>query len=147
SLQSNDITGALAAVNSTLSQIPTSTDLLIWKGILLEKTGDMAGSKSSFDLGLTSATSDKGFYLQRAITYVRLGDSPHVIADMNTVLAKYPDTAEAYYVRASGYEGVGKRTEAMADLTKCADLAQAAGNDALYAQAKVRLGTLMQAGQ
>lgn len=147
SLQTNDIPGALAAVDSTLSQIPTSTDLLIWKGILLEKAGDLAGSKHYFELGLASVISDKDFYLDRAITYVRIGDSPHVISDMDILLAKYPDNAEAYYVRASGYEGVGKRAEAMADLAKSAELAQATGNDALYAQAKVRLGTMMQAGQ
>ncbi len=147
SLQVNDVPGAVAAIDSTLLKMPTNTDLLIWKGILLEKTGDLTGSAKSYALGLANATSDKDFYLERAITFVRVGESAHVITDTNTVLAKYPDNAEAYYIRATGYEGMGKRVEAMADLQKSADLAQAAGNDALFAQSRVRLGTMMQAGQ
>jgi tetratricopeptide (TPR) repeat protein len=147
SLGTNDLPGAISAIDSTLLKMPTNTDLLIWKGILLEKTGDLAGSMKSYNLGLSNATSDRDFYLGRAITFVRIGESYRVITDTNTVLAKYPDSAEAYYVRATGYEGIGKRIEAMADLEKSAELAQAAGNDALFAQARVRLGTMMQAGR
>lgn len=146
SLDLKDLPAAMAAIDSTLLKMPTNTDLLIWKGILMEKSGDIAGGNQSFELGLANASSETDFFLERAITFVRIGDSNRVITDTNTIIAKYPDSAEAYYIRATGYEGVGKRVEAMADLQKSADLAQAAGNDALFAQSRVRLGTLMQAG-
>ena len=147
SLDKNDIPTALAAIDSTLLKMPTNTDLLIWKGILLEMSGDFSGSQTSYAQGLANANSDIDYYLERAITFVRIGESLKVITDTNTVLLKYPDSAEAYYIRATGYEGIGKRSEAMDDLQKSADLAQAAGNDALFAQSRVRLGTLMQAGR
>ena len=77
---------------------------------------------------------------------MRIGDFQRVLTDTNQLIQMYPDLAEAYYMRASGYEGLGQRTQAMADLEKCGELAQAQGNDTLYAQSRVRLATLMQAG-
>ena len=145
-LQSDNLPGAIAAIDVGLQEVPTSTELLIWKGILLEQSGDAEGSAVSYEQGLANAESDRLFYLQRALAFVRLGDYARVITDTNTVLEKYPDSAEAYYVRATGYEGSGDRVQAIADLEKCADLAQAQGNDSLFAQARVRMGTLMQAG-
>jgi tetratricopeptide (TPR) repeat protein len=145
-LESNSIPGAIAAIDSGLAKIPTSTELLIWKGILLEKSGNQQAGTASYQQALAHAESDRDFYLQRAIVSVRLGDYARVVTDTTTVIQKYPDAADAYYVRASGYDGLGERTEAIADLEKCADLAQASGNDALFAQARVRMGTLMQGG-
>jgi tetratricopeptide (TPR) repeat protein len=147
SLGKQDIPGAMATINTALTKLPTNTELLIWKGILLQSTGDLQASDSSFTQALKYAASEQDFYLQRAITYVRLGESDRVISDTNVIIQKYPTSAEAYYIRATGYEALGKRVEAIADLQKCGDLAQAAGNDALFAQARVRLGTLLQGGQ
>jgi tetratricopeptide (TPR) repeat protein len=145
-LQVKDVPGAVAAIDTGLKVVPTSTELLIWKGILAEKAGDTAASESAFEAGLSYAASDREFYLQRALAYIRMGDYQHTITDTNTVLQKYPDSAEAYYIRATGYEGIGDRLQAIADLEKSAQLAQQQGNDPLYAQARLRMGTLMQAG-
>jgi tetratricopeptide (TPR) repeat protein len=145
-LETNGIPGAIAAIDSGLTKVPTSTELLIWKGILLEKSGNSQAGSASYQQALAYAASDHDFYLQRAMAFVQLGDYARVVTDTTTVIQKYPDAADAYYVRASGYEGLGKRNEAIADLEKCGELAQAAGNDALFAQARVRMGTLMQGG-
>jgi tetratricopeptide (TPR) repeat protein len=143
-LYKQDMTAVQAAIDEGLTQVPTSTELLIWKGYLYEKAGDQQAADASYDLALTSAGSDKEFLLQRSMDFMRLGEYARVVTDTTTIIQKYPDSAEGYYMRASGYEGQGERELAMADLEKCGELAQAAGNDSLYAQSRVRLATLMQ---
>ena len=145
-LETEGIPGAIAAIDAGLTKMPTSTELLIWKGMLLEKSGNPQAGAASYQQAQAHSESDHDFYLQRAMVFVRVGDYARVVTDTTTVIQKYPDAADAYYVRASGYEGLGMRNEAIADLQKCADLAQAAGNDALFAQARVRMGTLIQGG-
>lgn len=145
-LQQNNVPRALQSIDSALVNLPTNTELLIWKGVLLKTSGDITASQQTYEQAMRAAGSDKEFYLVRALTYVRLGDSASVITDTTTIIQKYPDYAEAYYVRATGYEGVGNRNAAIADLDKCSTLAQATGDDTLFAQSRIRLATLLQAG-
>ncbi len=146
-LQSNNLPVALQAINTGLAALPTNTELLVWKGILQQKSGDMVASTQTFSAAMKTVGSDKKFYLVRALANVRMGDSASVITDTTTLLNRYPDYAEAYYVRATGYEGVGDRNAAIADLEKCSALAQKSGDDTLFAQSRVRLATLLQAGK
>jgi tetratricopeptide (TPR) repeat protein len=143
-LQQNDSLGAIQAITTGLTIVPTNTELLVWQGILLELRGDNANAQKSYDAAQSILHSDKEFYLTRAMTFVRLGDYNRVITDTNYIIERYPDDPDAYYVRASGYEGIQAITKAIADLEKCSELAQAEGKETLYAQARVRYATLLQ---
>jgi tetratricopeptide (TPR) repeat protein len=145
-LDRKDMAGVLTAIDLGLKQVPTNTELLIWKGYLEEKAGNQQSATAAYNLALQNAGSDKEFLLQRAIQFVRMGEYQRVLTDTNQLISKYPDLAEAYYMRASGYEGLGQRAQAIADLEKAGELAQAQGNDTLFAQSRVRLANLMQAG-
>ena len=143
-LEKQDLAGVQTAIDEGLTIVPTSTELLIWKGYLYEKAGNQQAADAAYGEALTSAGSDREFLLQRSMDFMRLGEYARVVTDTTTLIQKYPSSPEGYYMRASGYEGQGERTLAMADLEKCGELAQAAGNDSLYAQSRVRLATLMQ---
>jgi tetratricopeptide (TPR) repeat protein len=145
-LYKQDMVGVQSAIDAGLAQVPTSTELLIWKGYLYEQAGDKASADAAYAEALKSAGSEKDYLLQRSMDFVRLGDYAQVVTDTTKLIEMSPDSAEAYYMRASGYEGLNQRQQAMADLEKCGELAQAAGNDSLYAQSRVRLATLMQSG-
>ncbi len=82
--------------------------------------------------------------LERAQVSVMLGDNDRVIADATRAIELNPNSAEAYYIRSSGYEGREELERAIEDLDKTSQLAQAAGNDTLFATARIRTGTLMQ---
>lgn len=144
-LYDSDPDAAFQAIDDGLAQKPESVDLWIWRGYLLESRDDSIGSQEAYDQALLFAGSDKDFLLLRAMIFVRLGDSERVLTDTNLLIERYPDFAEAYYVRASGYEGTGATLEAIDDLEKCGELAQNEGNETLFAQARVRMATLMQA--
>jgi tetratricopeptide (TPR) repeat protein len=145
-LDTKNPTAAIAAIDSGLAQLPTNTELLIWKGALFERAGDQKSADAAYQQGLSYADSEREFYFQRALAYVRMGEYARVVTDTTTLINQYPDMSEAYYIRATGYEGLNKRSQAYSDLEKCSELAQAVGNDTLYAQARVRMGTLLQGG-
>ena len=145
-LDAGDIPAAQAEIDAGLQVVPTSTELLIWKGIVLQLSGDAAGSEQAFDQARQNARNEIEFYLQRGQSYIRVARFDDVIADADAVLAINPDSAEAYYLRATGYEAKGDMFQAVQDVDKSAQLAQAAGNDSLYALARYRYAMMMQAG-
>lgn len=141
-LQSNDMPQALAELNLGLTKVPTSTQLLLWRGVLLEKQSDPA-AEASYNEARTLMNENE-FLLERSQVYLMLGEYQRTVNDMDTLIAKSPESAEAYYMRGGAYESLGKKANALDDLNKAASLAEAQGNDALFATTKVRLGMLMQ---
>jgi tetratricopeptide (TPR) repeat protein len=143
SLSEGNKVAALSAITTTLVQVPTNTQLLIWQGVLMELNGNTAAT-ASFDKARAIAP-DREFLIERAQVYYGFGQYAKAVADMDTLLAIQPESAEAYYVRGGAYESLGDKAKAIEDITKASDIAQAQGNDTLYATARVRLGMLMQA--
>ena len=133
---------ALMAVDVGLTKLPTDTQLLLWRGVLQER--QVAGSgQAAFDIARAN-TDERDFLLSRAQVFYVLNLPERTLEDTNALLAKTPDAPEAYYIRAGAYESLKRRDLAIADLNRCADLAQAQGNDTLVATARVRLGMMMQ---
>ena len=81
---------------------------MIWKGYLYEKSGNQAAADETYQKALASAPSEKEYLLQRSMDFMRMGEYARVITDTNTFIQKYPDAAEGYYMRASGYEWAGR---------------------------------------
>jgi tetratricopeptide (TPR) repeat protein len=132
---------ALAALDLGLAQVPTSTQLLIWKGVLLENDGD-PGAEAWYARARSGAPQTR-FLFERAMVHVELQDADAVLSDANALIALEPAMPEGYFVRASGHEFKGDIPAALADLERAAKLADAQGNAPLYAAAKVRAGGLM----
>ena len=141
-LQTNDTTLAVTEINTGLTKVPTSTQLLLWKGALLEMKADPAAAASFNEAH--SLMNEHDFLLERSQVYLLLGDYKRTVGDMDTLIAQAPESAEAYYMRGGAYEALGQKANALDDINKAASLAEAQGNDALFATAKVRLGMLMQ---
>lgn len=143
-IDAGDLPAALAEVESGLAAAPDSMELLAWKGILLRLMGDEDRSNEAFEKSRQYARDEVEFHLVRGQAYIRVGRYDDVIADADAALAIAPNSAEAYYLRATGYEGKGDVFQAMLDVDRSAQLAQDAGNDALYALARYRYAMLMQ---
>lgn len=141
-LRDNDLPRALSAVETGLTKVPTNTTLLVWQGVLLERMNDPR-SAQSFEAAQEIAGEER-MLLERAQVSVMLGDNDRVIEDATRAIELNPNSAEAYYIRSTGYEGREELERAIEDLDKTAQLAEAAGNDTLFATARIRTGTLMQ---
>ncbi len=133
---------ALLAIDAGLTHVPTDTQLLLWRGALQEKQAP-GGGQAAFVAAQANVT-ERDYLLSRAQVFYVLNLPARTVEDINALLAKTPDAPEAYYVRAGAYESLQRRDLAIADLNRCADLAQAQGNDTLVATARVRLGMMMQ---
>ena len=142
-LGQNDTATALSAIDAGLTIVPTNTQLLVWRGAVLELRGD----PTAVDMfaQARARAGDKTFLLERAQADLVLGNNDRPIADLTALIVIDPNAPEAYFLRATAFENKRQFDRAMADLETAADTAQRAGNDTLYATARVRLGTLMQA--
>jgi len=145
-LQDSNSTQAITEINTGLTIVPTSTQLLLWKGALLQLQEDSASTtaaEASFDEA-RKLLPEKDFLLERSQVYLLLGQYKRTVGDMDTLIARVPESAEGYYMRGGAYEALGEKANALDDINKAASLAEAQGNDALFATAKVRMGMLMQ---
>jgi tetratricopeptide (TPR) repeat protein len=133
---------AIEAIDLGLTGVPTSTTLLIWKAVLLDRQGDP--SAPAVLEAARGTLSERDFVLEKSQVNLILGNFDQVITDTTQLIGATPNLAEAYYMRASGHEGRNDNARAIQDLEEAARIAQETGNDTLFATARVRLGMLMQ---
>jgi hypothetical protein len=141
-LRDNDLPRALVAVELGLTKLPTNTTLLVWQGMLLDMQKDPRSAQAYAKA--EEIAGEERFLLERAQIAVQLGDNARTIEDATRAIALNPQSAEAYYIRSTGYEERNELQRALEDLDKAAALAQETGNDTLFATARIRSGTLMQ---
>lgn len=140
--QKRDPAAALGAIETGLAYSPTNATLLIWQGAMLPITRS-AESVEAFGKA-RAALGEADFMLERSQVWLAALEFDLALRDLNGVIVIRPKDPIPYYLRASAYEGLPDRKAAIADLEKAGELAQLAGNDYLYANAKIRLGYLMQ---
>ena len=140
--QKRNPAAALSAIETGLAISPSNAMLLIWQGAMLPVTRS-AESTIAYAQART-ALGEADFLLERSQVWLAALEYEQALKDLNGVIAFRPKDPIPYYLRASAYEGIPERKAAIADLEKAGELAQAAGNDYLYANAKIRLGYLMQ---
>ena len=133
---------ALSAIEAGLVFSPASATLLVWQGAMLPMTRS-AESTAAY-VQARAAMGELNFLLERSQVWLAAQEYDKALQDLNGVIAARPKDPIPYYLRASAYEGIPERKAAIADLEKAAELSQLAGNDYLYANAKIRLGYLMQ---
>lgn len=141
-LRDGDGARAINAIDLGLTNVPTSTTLLIWKAALLEQQAQP--NASGIYAQAQAMMPERDFVLEKSQVNLMLGNYEQVISDTTQLINAYPDLAEAYFIRASGYESRNDNAQAIQDLEAAARIAEASGNDTLYATARVRMGMLMQ---
>jgi tetratricopeptide (TPR) repeat protein len=141
--QSGDPRAALAQIDAGLVISPSSHLLLTWRSVLAAELGDAAAAGRA-ETQAADLVGRKDFLLERATLNVQLGRADAALADAEALVALDAQMPEAYYLRASGHELRGDIDAAVADLERCAALAEAQNNAPLFANARIRLGNLMQ---
>lgn len=139
--QNND--NAILAIQAGLTVSPTHPGLQLWYGVLNDLKGDRAKAKDAYVMAQNQMDSQIFFY-ERAIIFFRTGQYERSLDDSSQVVAIAPNKAEGYFVRATAYEALKMRKEALADLAKCEALAREQNNDVLIATTRVRMGMLLQ---
>jgi hypothetical protein len=143
-LDQNDKPGALAQIELGLAQVPTDTQLIVWRGVLMRDLGDPAA-----DAAFQQAEQLSGrlsMLIERAGVHSQLRRGDAVLADAAEAATIAPDAPEVYLFQANGHELKGDRAAALASLERCATLAEAQGNTTLNGVARVRIAQMMSQG-
>jgi hypothetical protein len=143
-LDRNDKPAALAQIELGLTKVPTDTQLIVWRGVLLRDLG-----KPEADAAFQQAEAlagRVGMLIERAGVHSQLRRGDAVLADTAEAAAIAPDRPEIYLFQANGHELNGERAAALVALERCATLAEAQGNTTLNGVARVRIGQMLSQG-
>ncbi len=113
-------------------------------GVLYELQGRPEEAEEAFRAAEDALGSRLEFLMTLAQTYMTAGEYDTALGKANEATELAPEAPRAYLIRGSIYESMEERAKAIDDFQRSADLAQSAGQDALYVLAKMRLATLLQ---
>ncbi|MFP3896841.1 MAG: tetratricopeptide repeat protein [Anaerolineales bacterium] len=135
---------AIAKYEKAVEITPSDGQTLITLGVLYELQGRSEEAEEAFNAAEETIDDRLEFLMTLAQTYMTAGEYDTALDRANEAIEIDPEAARAYLVRGSIYESMEERAKAIDDFQRSADLAQSAGQDALYVLAKMRLATLLQ---
>ncbi len=145
-IEQGDISAALEKYRAALALDPNDAKVLIWIGVLVQQQGQSKEAEETFAAARAQLGSEVDFLVARGMTYAQLNRLDAAQADAEAALTLDPNSVAAHLLLSGVYEAQGHIPEAIAELQLAVDLAQQAGDDALYVLAKTRLALLLQAG-
>lgn len=112
--------------------------------VLYELQGYPEEAERAFKMAEEALGDHQEFLMTLAQTYMTAGEYDTALDQANEAIELDPEAARAYLIRGSIYERMDERAKAIEDFEHSADLAQAAGQDALYVLARMRMAGLLQ---
>ncbi len=139
---------ALQLVDQALANQPDDPDLMIFKGLLLQKLDqDPQQVQNLFGKAGQILGSQEQFLLSRSKLNLQMGNARAALADLQTVLESNPDSALAHYYAGSAYESMGDVAKAMDEYNTGYNLADQQGQSELAATIRVAYAMLSQSSQ
>ena len=117
-----DIAGALALFDSSISLKPDVSIARFYRGITLNVLGESKKAIADFD---TTIILDPGFnevYMHRGMARLNLTDYDAALADFSKAIKTEPDNAEVYFERGRLYQLLSKKDAGCADFRKSLEL-------------------------
>lgn len=142
--EEQDFRAAIAEFEAAAELDPSDPQYLVWVGALHTQLGEEPEAQDAFDQAMLGYDGNMQFLVQRAQTYLRVGDLERAGADTDEAVALYPKAGWAYAVRANVGVARGDYAAAIADLEAAADLGAEAGDTQLEAFARTQRGMVIQ---
>jgi len=143
-VQQGDLRAALAQFKAAAALDPDNPEYWIWQGVIHAELDESDEAQTAFETARSLYETDLEFLLGRAMAYLRAGDVSAASTDAQQAIRENPDSGYAYYMRASVAMEAGDYAQAIADLDKAAELAQAAGDTQLEATARTQRAMVIQ---
>jgi len=144
-LEGGDYASALAHFEEAQALRPDDVELLLWRGVLYERTGRDEEAAAAF--AAARALSDAvGFHTARGQIYVRLWQGEKALAEAQALLEADPQSPGGYYLLGNAYEIQDRVAEALAAYGRASQLAEERKEIELTALARVRMAFLLQRG-
>lgn len=142
--QQGDLTSALAAVEGGLQKVPGDAELLTLKGVILTLNNDLQEADAAFSAAQRNLGNDESFYLIRCQINLSLGRPDASVQDAQSAIQLNPKSATAYLLLGTGLELKQDYENALRAYENSADFGLQTGNDQIVAQAKIKMGMLIQ---
>ncbi len=123
---------------------PSDPEPWLFLGWVRERQGSDLEAQASFQRARELFASPFLYELALARLYVEKSDFEKALPHALQATELDPESAQAFYVLASAYEGVNRIPEAIQAIQRSEELASAQGNMELVAMCRVRLGMLLQ---
>jgi len=120
-LESGNWEAAITDFTAFLGRNPTDVAAYKYRGMAYQGRGQASKAHSDFTQVLRFTPNAEVFYL-RARASAQLGDLDEALFDCNDAIARKPDLASAYHLRAGLYTRLGQRTRAEQDLQLASSL-------------------------
>ncbi len=138
----HDYPAALSQLDEALAVLPDDPELLIFKGVLLQRLERADEADAIFERAAQLSPSAEYLPLARGQIYLQLKQTEAALEDGLQATVAAPDSAEAWFLLGRVYTALEQIPQAHQALSKAADLAFEQGDDTLYAIIKINLGYL-----
>ena len=151
-VRTGDYTKAIVEYEQAVKADPNLGDGYVALGVLYDLEGRADESREALATARDLIGDEADYLVTLAQAYGAAAastgeDSPAYMSALtyaDQAIALAPNSTQAYLIRAGIYEAAKQRAEAVADLERAGDLAQANGETELQALVKMRLGMLLQ---
>lgn len=140
-LDMGDYQESLIQIEYGLSQVPDDPDLLLFRGVLQAKLGDVAAASESYaraEAGLGPVM----FYVTRTQLWLRLGDAEAAEEDIRAALALDETVPVSWLLLGQALEAQGRTFEAIPAYEQAGQLALDSGESQIVVLARVALGRI-----
>jgi tetratricopeptide (TPR) repeat protein len=144
-MASGDYAGALVQVNQALATSPNDTDLLIYKGVMLTKLGQLTAADQAFAQAEKLLNNHETLLATKTLDYLQASDPKSAKASAQELIAYNPKSAEGYFYLAKSEELLGDQNTALENYNQAFTLADGQGKTELAATIKISMAMMMQA--
>jgi tetratricopeptide (TPR) repeat protein len=145
-INQGDFAGALTEIDQALKYSPKDTDLLLTKGVLLQKFGKEEDATKIFTQVEDLMKNQVTFFTNRSLVYLKIGDPQRGLLDAQEALKINPKSPEAYFYMAKSLEDLNQIPKAIEAYQTASSLASDQGKSELEAVIRMNLGGAMQKG-
>ena len=142
--EDGDLTGALVEYEAARALAPDEPEIHLWLRVLHEEEGRENEAAAAFATAKELLENEVKFLVQRGTIYGQMDNVEATLADANAARALDPESAWAHFVLGGVYEAQSKIPEAVEEFERAAELANQAGDSALFVQDRMRAAMLLQ---
>ena len=136
---------AFALVEAGLKAAPNDADLLILKGCLLTiLSSNDQETKTVFNQAEKAIGNHETYMLARGQTFLMLNELDLAKQDIQQLIQEMPKSARAYLILGQIFESQQNTSEAYSTYEKASALATDSNDSVVAAQARIKMGMLMQ---
>jgi tetratricopeptide (TPR) repeat protein len=144
SLTEGKLQDALNEIDAGLQKVPDSSQLLLYKAVILREMGRTAEAEPYFTRAKQLFADPELFGLSEAQILNMMNKPQDAVNLLQDLIKQYPTSGRAYLLMGQAYEVMGNQKDALAAYEQASSVGEQSGDSTTTAQARIKMGMLMQ---